>query len=81
LLAEQNRKEMTKATKKKERKTKRKKNQTSNQTLKEEEARETITHDLKRMIFLRRKWVDLQSSAFRIDINIYAAERCCQISA
>jgi hypothetical protein len=81
LLAEQNRKEMTKATKKKERKLKRKKNQTSNQTQKEEEARETTTHDFKRMIFLRRKWVDLQSSAFRIDINRYAAERCCQISA
>ncbi len=60
---------------------KRKKNQTSNQTPKEEEARETTTHDLKRMIFLRRKWVDLQSSAFRIDINRYAAERCCQIRA
>jgi hypothetical protein len=25
--------------------------------------------------------VDLQSSAFRIDINRYTAERCCQISA
>jgi hypothetical protein len=81
LLAEQNRKEMTEATKKKDRKMKRRKNQTSNQTLKEEEARETTTHDLKRMIFLRRKWVDLQSSAFRRDINRYAAERCCQISA
>jgi hypothetical protein len=72
---------MTKATKNKERKMKRKKNQTSNQTLKEEEARETTTHDLKRMIFLRRKWVDLQSSTFRIDIYRYAAEGCCQISA
>jgi hypothetical protein len=46
LLAEQNRKEMTKETKKKERKTKRKKNQTSNQTPKEEEMRETTAHDL-----------------------------------